>query len=382
MAIRVVRVIGRMNVGGPARQVVVLERSLPQLGYESSLVVGTVDDGEADHLVAHAPDIAATSVPGLGRAVRPSDDFRAFRDLVRILRAHRPHIVHTHTAKAGVLGRLAAWTCGVPATVHTFHGHLLQGYFSRPVTQAVVTAERVLARRTTRLVAVGERVRDELVDARIGTREQYSVVAPGIEEMRIPSQAAARRVLDLPMTSRVVAFCGRLTGIKRPDRVIDVADVVCRSLPDVVFVVAGGGELLSALQQRAEPWRDRVRFLGWRDDIENVYSAADVVLLTSDNEGMPVSLIEASAAGRPCVTTRVGSAPEVVLHGRTGLVVATEIGALSEAVISLLEMPDLRGTMGEAAKVHAHSHFSASRLVSDTDELYRSLATNSTTGSQ
>lgn len=374
--VRILRVIARMNTGGPARQVAALARHLDGERFEHCLVVGAVGTDEADDLDLRAADVTYGRIRGLGRAPSALDDARALTSLVAEVRRFRPHIVHTHTAKAGVLGRMATLSAAPrpgpsrPALIHTFHGHLLHGYFSPPVTRALVGVERGLARVTNRLVAVGERVRDELLAARVGRPGQYVVVPPGIELGPLPDRAESRRRLGLPPDAPVVAYVARLTGVKRPDRFADAALRVAARIPTTQFVVAGGGELGADLRVRLAALGDRARLLGWWSDVEAVYAAADVVVLTSDNEGMPVSLIEAALAGLPAVATRVGSVAEVVVDGSTGLVVNREAAAVADGVQQLLGDPHLRATMGAAAARRASRLFSAQRLVADTEALY------------
>jgi len=370
---RVLRVIARMNVGGPALAVTTLTRGLPADRFDTRLLVGDVGPGEADWLSLRAAGagLDVVRVPGLGRAPDPLADLSALARLVAETRSFRPHIVHTHTAKAGALGRSAAIACRVPVTVHTFHGHLLNGYFSPAVTRAVALTERALAWRTTRLVAVGATVRDELLAAGVGRPEQYTVMAPGLTLPPPPTRAEARALLRLPAGDRpVVAFVARLTAVKRPDRFVEAARLIAADHPDALFAVAGEGDQAGAMRAQAEPLGDAVRFLGWRGDVETVYAASDVVLLTSDNEGMPVSLIEAAHAGRPAVTTDVGSAAEVVVDGRTGFVVGKTAAALAEATGRLLADADLRATMGRAASEGAGQLFTPERLITDTAALY------------
>lgn len=372
--LRVLRIIARMNVGGPAMQVTTLTNGLDRDRYEQRLLVGTVADDEQDYVALRAPGLPVEVIPGLGRAPQPLDDLRALREARRIMHDFRPHIVHTHTAKAGVVGRLAAQGLGVPALVHTFHGHLLHGYFSPTLTRAVIATERALAWRTDRIVAVGTRVRDDLLGAGIGRPAQYVVVAPGTHLPEVPDRDLARKELGLPLDAPVIAFVGRLTAIKRPDRLIAAATQIAQRNPAMHLAIVGEGDLYASTREQAAPLGDRVRFLGWRGDVETVYAAADVVLLTSDNEGMPVSLIEASLAGRACVTTAVGSAAEVVVDGLTGLVTEREPAALAAAVCALLDDPERRERMGSAAAQHAAERFGAARLVGDTEQLYEELA--------
>jgi len=353
-----------MNVGGPAALVAEL---LSALDGDVHVLTGEVDTGEADYMLLRAPALEVTRIPGLGRAVRPSDDVRALGGLVRQLWRLRPDIVHTHTAKAGVLGRVAAAVVGVPSRVHTFHGHLLHGYFSPMATRGIVATERTLATVTDKMVAVGGSVREELLAARIGRPDQYVVIPPGISLPNPPpDRSAARTALGLPHNGLVVAYVARLTKIKRPDRMIAVA----REIPEATFVVAGDGPLQSELRAISPP---NVRFLGWRGDVENVYSAADVILLTSDNEGMPVSLIEAALYGVPAVATDAGSTAEVVQDGRTGLIVVPEVGSLVGALRRLLTNTRERREMGLIARHWAEEAFGVQSMAAAHEALYASV---------
>jgi glycosyltransferase involved in cell wall biosynthesis len=236
-----------------------------------------------------------------------------------------------------------------------------------------------MARRTDRLVSVGARVRDDLLAAGVGRAEQYMVIAPGTDLRPAPPREEARSRLGLAPRVPVVAFVGRITGIKRPDRLADVARRVLARIPDAVFVVCGDGDRLGDLIEATADLDGAVRILGWRADVETVYAAADLTLLTSDNEGMPVSLIESGLAGIPTVATDVGSVAEVVQDGGTGLLATVTAepdlcAALAEHVIRLLSDHRLRLAMGRQARVDANGRFGTGRLVADTRELYASIA--------
>ncbi|MEV0202172.1 glycosyltransferase [Nonomuraea sp. NPDC050691] len=368
-------IIARMNVGGPATQVLGLSERLNPDVFEHRLYTGHVGDEEGDHLGLRRSGVRVHRIPGLGRSVRPTDDCRALFALVSAMRAFRPHIVHTRTAKAGALGRVAAALAGVGAArAHVFHGHLLDGYFSGPKRALYVRSERLLASMSDRLVTVGARVRDDLLRAGIGRPEQYTVIPPGVRLGPVPDRLEARGELGLPPDAPVVAYVGRLTGVKRPDRFAETAREVLRRVPGCHFVVCGGGELQERLEQDIAPVRDAFHLVGWRKDVETVYAAADVVLLTSDNEGTPLTLIEAQMAGTPVVSTRVGSVAEVVQDGRTGLLAATDSAELAEHTARLLSDPPLASRMGEAARRWSTASFDVDRLVADTEALYRSLA--------
>lgn len=376
MTASVLRIIARMNVGGPAQQLTgLLERLDPQR-FDQTLVVGEVDDGEEDWFRLRRPDLARDGrivrLPRLGRPVSPVDDLLAYRQLRHLIRDRRPDIVHTHTAKAGVLGRLAAYHEGVPVVVHTFHGHVLHGYFPAKLGRAIAALERRLARRSDALLAVGGRVRDELLAAGIGEADRYVVVPPGVVAPASWEAAAARDSFGIEPGRPVVGYVGRLAGVKRPDRLIEVANRVARHHSDVVVLVGGGAdpEVQRELQRQVD--LVDVRFLGWIADVGRLYAASDVVVLTSDNEGMPVSLIEAGMCSRPVVATDVGGVSEVVIDGVTGRVVGSEVEALAGALAALLDDPVLATRYGVAAREHT-ARFAMQTLIETTQELYSRL---------
>ena len=368
---RVLRVIARMNVGGPAWQVSVLTRGLDPDRYVTRLVCGEVDDVEADYVELRDPSLSVHRVPSLGRSIRFTDDLRSLLVLWREIRRFKPDIIHTHTAKAGVLGRLVAVAARVPVRVHTFHGHLLHGYFSPLGSRFVRLLESLLARWTTALIAVGDQTQEALIAAGIGRREQYSSVYPGVDIGPVPGRRESREKLGLPADSPVLLFVGRLTGVKRPDRLIDTMGIVLERCPDAVLVVAGGGELFDETRAKAEPLGDSVRFLGWFAEVSVLYAAADVAIISSDNEGMPVTLIEAALAGVPGVATDVGSVSEVVLDGETGFVVESTPEALARAVARLFGDDGLRERMGNDACLRARRRFGVDQLIREHEELYQ-----------
>lgn len=374
MTPHVVRIIARMNVGGPAVQVAGLSRGLPGRGFKHTLVTGSVDRAEEDYLETQAPDVRVIRVSGLGRAARPTDDGRALAKVAQIIRHLRPDVVHTHTAKAGVLGRAAARVVkpGVPL-VHTFHGHLLTGYFGPTTTRMVTCTERELARTTDALVAVGAIVRDQLLAAGVGRPEQFRVIPPGLDFHPSYDRAEARRELGIPDGTRVVSFVGRLTGIKRCDRFADVVEIVRSQVPDAMFVVAGDGDQAPSLRKRIAAQALPITMLGWCDDVESVIAASDLLVLTSDNEGTPVSLIQAGMCGIPVVATNVGSVSEIVENGVSGLLAPTDSEAIAAAVVTLLRNSTMREQMGLAAAQMNADRYGVERLVSDHARLYEEV---------
>jgi glycosyltransferase involved in cell wall biosynthesis len=377
---RVVRLIARLNVGGPARQAILLSRGLPPKRYETTLVTGRVAEGEADMLgAARAAGIEPVVLADLGRRLSPLSDLRAFLGVLRALRRARPHILHTHTAKAGALGRLAGALLGVPARVHTFHGHVLSGYFGRIGAAAVRAAELLLARLSTRIVAVSPEVREDLVRRfRIAPPEKVCVVPLGFDLTPFakagPLRGALRRDLGIPAEAPVVAVVGRITAIKEPLLAVETARRVLATRPETRFLFVGGGEMLPAVRSKVTEsgLEGRVLFAGFREDMAGVFADTDVALLTSRNEGTPVALIEAAAAGVPAVATRVGGVPFVVEHGRTGLLAKTgDADGLARAVLELLGDRAQRLQFGAAAREKVLGFFTADRLISDIEALYQ-----------
>lgn len=370
--LRVLQLIARLNVGGPATQVLALAEGLDPTRFEVRVATGVVDSAEADYLALRAPDLPVDMIPGLGRALRSGADARALAGIAALVRRFRPHVVHTHTAKAGMLGRLVSASYGLP-TVHTFHGHLLHGYFGPSATRGVVTAERWLASRTDRLITVGERVRDELLAAGVGRPERYLALPPGVDAPDAPARREARRRLDIEPGRPTVAFVGRLTRIKRPDRLLEAFAEVQVSDGPPLLLVAGDGEMRSELELEASRRDLPVRFLGWRGDVGTIHAAADVAVLTSDNEGMPVSLIEAAHCGVPAVATDVGSVREVVIDGVTGALVPTDAAAVAEALTRWLADPERLAAAGSAARDRARERFSTAGLAAATAAVYEDV---------
>ena len=368
------RIIARMNVGGPAVQVSGLMRGFDAQVFEQELVTGYCADDEADYLEKVATDVKAVRIDGLGRSIKPRADLTALFTIVREIRRFKPDVIHTHTAKAGVVGRIASILSGHKSIrVHTFHGHLLNGYFGSGKTKLVILVEKFLALFTDQLLAVGAKVKDDLLAVGIGNPNKFGVMPPGLQLAEVPSKTAARKELDLEGNAIYCAFIGRITQIKRPDRFLDVvAEVKSRGI-DLHFIVAGAGELLQYCQDRASAENLPVTFLGWREDIEVVLAAADFVLLTSDNEGTPLSLIQAGMVGIPVVATNVGSTNEIVVNGETGLLTDLSVKELSDAVAKVATDSTLRAKMGAAGKEYTLARYGVDRLVKDHQDLYLRL---------
>jgi glycosyltransferase involved in cell wall biosynthesis len=376
---RVLRVIARLNVGGPAIHATLLTAGLDPERYESLLVHGREAGDEGNYLDLTGQTVTARhEIPALGREISPFRDPAAHRELARLIRRYRPTIVHTHTAKAGFLGRLAAWRAGVPVIVHTYHGHVFHDYFSAAKTRVFVELERRLARVTHRLVTVSDTVRDEILSRGIGRREQFDVIRLGLNlDPLIESHRHAgelRLSLDLPDGAKTVGIVARLVPIKAHEVFLAMAARVVAERPETVFLIVGDGERRQALEASVADrgLAPHVEFLGWRADLARIYAGLDVVVLTSLNEGSPVALIEAMAAARPVVATRAGGVAELV--GEAGLLadVGDDAG-LARQVLRVLSDPDLTGELGRAARRRVVPAYSRERLIDDVDALYRRL---------
>ena len=377
---RVVHAIARLNVGGAALSVLELAAGQQSLGHDVLVVAGTIPRGEAsmEHL-AQELGVPYRHVPELQREISPRADAAAVRTIHRLLRERRPHVLHTHTAKAGTTGRVAALVAGggrPGAVVHTYHGHVLSGYFAPRRERAFRLVERALAHATDALIAVSDEVRDDLVRFRVAPREKFAVIPYGFDlDRRVDSspQTRARRRAGADLEDAfVIGWAGRLTEIKRPQ---DLIRVLAR-LPEAVLVLAGDGELRQEVEELAGSLgvAERVRFLGYVEDLGSWYAAFDVFLLTSANEGAPVVAIEALAAGVPVVATAAGGTGTVVDDEETGLLAPVgDVAALAAQVERLRDDPDLRARFGAEGASRMRVRFSTGRMVDDVERLYRRI---------
>lgn len=381
--VRIVRVIARLNIGGPAIHVALLSAKLPRDRFETTLVTGTPGEHEGDMSdYAYSLGVRPIVMPGLGREISPLSDLLVTLRLWRMFRRTRPDIVHTHTAKAGVTGRLAARLAGVPIVVHTFHGHVLKGYFGRLTTRLFLATERFLGRRSDAIVTVSPAQREEIVSFGIAPPERVRVVRLGFDlsPFRDPERGRFRRFLRLADDVPLVGIVARLAGVKNHTLFLDAAARLVREIPGVHFAVVGDGELRKAIEERAARLglARRVAFTGWYEPMSDVYSDLDVCVISSVNEGTPVTLIEAMAAGTPVVATAVGGVPDVVEDGATGrLVPSGDPAGLAGAIAGALarEGPEADATakMSALARERVRATYTADRLVADTAALYEEL---------
>jgi glycosyltransferase involved in cell wall biosynthesis len=379
---------------------ILLTDALNTRDFRSVLVTGVVSPTEGDmEYYAQQLDVVPAVVPGLGNSAGLRDIVRAFLALWRIIADERPDVIHTHTTKAGALGRVAGlvYNVGVrlrggrPARlVHTFHGHVFEGYFPRPVSACLVAGERILARFTDRILTVSDSVARELVERyRICGAAKLAVVPLGFDfdwVQRLADHAGTlRRDFGVPASSAMVGMVGRLTKIKNHSLMLNAMARLGRS--DVALVVFGDGGLRGPLEQltRELGLAPSTVFAGWEREPARIYADLDVVCLASQNEGTPVALIEAMAAGCPFVATRVGGVPDLavgegVVHPRgfevyaNGILVPpNDAETMAAALAYLVDRPDLRRAMGAVGQASVLKRFAKERLVSDIETLYRAL---------
>ena len=381
--IRVLRVIARLNVGGPAYHVSILSGRMDPARYEHLLVHGKLGAGEGSfEALAEREGCVVEVVPDLAPEIRPLADLRALGRLVRIIRRFRPDIVHTHTAKAGMVGRTAALlaTRRRPVVIHTYHGHVLEGYFGRLKNGVYRGIERALARFTDCLIGVSAATVDDLVRLRVAARERFRVLPIGLDLERLCEAPDGARQdllarLEAPEDAVVLVYFGRLVPIKRVDVLLRAVGEARRQDPRIVLAVVGDGEQRSELETLASELgiAGAVSFLGYVEDIASTIAGSDIAVLSSDNEGTPVALIESAAGGRPAVATHVGGVADVVTPETGLLVPAGDWRAFAAALLRLTGDEELRQRMGEAARAHVLERYSSARLVRDMEALYLEL---------
>lgn len=357
------------------KHVRLLEESLPRFGVHSEVLVGTVDSDEGDATASLvSAGIALRRVPFLGRKVRPWRDARALRWLLRTFREERPDVVHTHTGKAGLLGRLAARLASVPAIVHTHHGHLFHGYYGRHRSRLLLVLERTLARRTDLILVPGAPLRDELLALGVGSPDRVVAYPPGLDSTGFPAPAgtrgALRRRLGVPNDEVLFGTLGRLVHVKGFDRLVRAAGKASLSL-----AIAGRGPERAVLEReirRLGPAGRRVHLVGETADASGFLSALDVFALGSHNEGLPAALLEAMACGLPCVAPAVGSIPEVIEHEVNGILYdAHDDEALLQSLVRLQQDASLRSRLGREAALSVRRQADPVAMAAVIAEAYR-----------
>lgn len=391
---RVLRVFNRFIIGGPVLNAMILSRYLaPE--FETRLITGTKEPGEqtADNLIQQY-GITPEFIPEMRRSILPTQDAQAYRAISRIIKEFKPDIVHTHAAKAGAIGRLAAHYNKVPVILHTFHGHTFHSYFNKYVTRAFIEIERNLARKSSKIIAISQMQKDELVNEfKICSNDKIVVIPNGIDLTPFTTnqeqkRAAWRSRFNLPQDAIVVGIVGRMAPIKNHAMFVNMAQKLMQTTnpQNLYFAIIGDGETREATQallqeknipfnyfpQDAQP--QKVIFTSWQTQMDEVYAGLDVVCLNSLNEGTPISVIEAQAAAKPVVSTHVGAVADTLVENETGFLIENfDVDAFAARVETLVNDPQLRTNMGQAGRAFVLRTYSHLRLVSDMRNLYNSL---------
>ena len=378
--VRVLQMITRLNVSGPTMHVTLLAQKLGAPDFESTLVCGTLEPGEGDMAYfAEAHGVTPMVIPELGRALHPVRDIKTFWKVYKLIQEVKPDVVHTHTAKAGFIGRMAARMAGTPVIIHTFHGHIFEGFYSWPVNRFFILLERLAGRNSDTIITLTDGLRRELAEKYHVARKGRMTVLPLGMDLNVFAQmprknGTFRAAWNIPADVPLVGIVGRLSSVKNHTLFLQAAAQVRASLPGARFVILGDGETRLALESQVEALglKDAVTFTGWQRDLAPLYSDLDALVVSSLKEGTPVSVIEALAACCPVVTTAVGGLPDVLDHGALGkLTPPGNADALAAAIIeTILNPPD-----GREAQRLMLDRYGIDRLVQDLKSLYRGLLT-------
>jgi glycosyltransferase involved in cell wall biosynthesis len=359
---RVLHVIARLNVGGTARYITRLAEELPKHQIETFIATGFVQGSEQED--PSAKNLKVIRIPSLGRQFNPIKDHFAFKQLLKVVKEVKPDVLHTHTFKAGYIGRMKTREINKVAGkqvkfVHTFHGHLFDDPEFSGIKSSIITSlERRFANCTDAIITVGAQVGKELLERNIGKPKQFTNIPPGVEPLKLPKAK--------PRTKITIGWIARVTGVKNPLRALEIAKL----FPGAQFLIAGGGDLLEKVKAQAPK---NTKVLGWTDAAK-LFAASDIILSTSENEGMPIALIEAHLASKPVVATNVGGVAEVVLNNKTGFVTKKNTQELAKALEKLINSKALRTAQGKAAKAHATKAFSVEKMISAHVSLYKKLS--------
>jgi len=383
--IKILRIITRLNVGGPAIHAALLTKELNNGEFESALIYGSTSKGEGNmDYVLEQYGVNSVYIPALAREINPFRDIAAFYRIFRFIKEYRPDIVHTHTAKAGTLGRIAAMLAGVPVKVHTFHGNVFHGYFNSVITRFFILIERILAKFTDAIITIGKAQKYEIAEKyRIANPGKCRVIKLGFELGKFldsdRKKNVLRKRLNFNDSDILVGTVGRLAAIKNHKMFIDTVDYVNKNGTNrlnekIRYVVIGDGELRNELLEyiKLRKLGEKISLIGWVKDIDEVYASLDIAALTSLNEGTPVSLIEAMASSRPVVSTDVGGVKDAV--GEIGLLVKSgDYRAMGDKILELAASAEKREVLGKTGRDFIKERFSKGRLISELKELYNNL---------
>jgi glycosyltransferase involved in cell wall biosynthesis len=390
---KVLRILNRLVIGGPSKNAVYLTRYM-QPEFETMLVIGGKEDHEQDaDFLATANHIEPYCIPEMKRPISFANDWRAYKHLKKVIKEFNPDIVHTHAAKSGALGRLAAKHCGVPVIVHTFHGHIFHSYFNSLKTNIFIRAERYLAGFSDAIIAISDVQKKELAsDFRIAPPEKFEVIPLGLDLDHFTSDKEVKRKkfrdeFDLDEETVAIGIVGRLVPVKNHSLFLKgLKYVLDNTSKKIKAFIIGDGESRQQIENTAQEMSIKFShhtdtahphpliFTSWRTDVDTICAGVDIIALTSLNEGTPVSLIEAQAAGKPIVSTRVGGIADVVLENKTALLSAIDDEqGFGKNLLQMVNDAAMRNNYSLAGTDHVLNKFGYRRLVSDMSNLYNNL---------
>jgi glycosyltransferase involved in cell wall biosynthesis len=380
--IKIINLLSRMNIGGPSVHAALLTKYLNNDKFHSLLISGSLSEGEGDmSYLVDTHHIKHHSIKTLQREISPLDDIQAVRELYRLFRREKPHIVHTNLAKAGMVGRFAAWLAGVPIIIHTYHGHVFSGYFSSAKTRLYIYIERLMARLSTRIIVVSPTIKNEICSKyRITSENKTSVIPLGFELEKMEpldtSRGFFRKKFSIPDSALIIGIVGRITGIKNHHLFIDIAELLVQRHKNFHFLIVGDGELRENIENKVENLglRDNVHFAGWITETVKMYADLDVMLQTSKNEGTPVTVIEAMFYKIPVISSNVGGLADLIEHNKTGFLLNSFLPEdYIPVILKLVESAEDRKKIGIAAHHFISRKFTINRLISEMTTLYTDL---------
>jgi len=370
--VKIVTVVSRMNVGGVASLIIGFMENLDKNKFEHVLITGNCEDNETDLLKQINFKGKVVYLQNLKRSIGVFKDLMAFIEMRKILKSLSPDIVHTHTAKAGLIGRLSALSLrNKPLIMHTYHGHLLYGYFSAPVTFFIVNIEKVLAWATNLLIADSMQVKIDLLNKRVGKEKDWQVVSPGIPELPNVEPDVARNELGISKDANLICWIGRFTNIKNPMIAAQsFSTLKSKTNKKFTMIMVGDGELFTSVQDYISNNKLDIRLVGWKTNVSNFLAASDILLLTSKNEGFGMVIAEAGWYGKPTISTKVGGVTEFITNGETGVLVDSNEDDISDAILLLFEDRSLMNKIGENAKKQTNSLFTSEIFTKKHEEIY------------
>ena len=380
--IKVLRIISRLNIGGPSIHVINLNKGLDKKMFQSLLLCGDISDGEKSMLnEAKKSGIKLMSIPELtNEHSLKLKDLKALLKIYLIIKKYKPEIVHTHTAKAGLIGRIAAHLALTPKIIHTYHGHVLHGYFSKPKTYLLRLMEKFLALITDSLIVVSDKIKTELINYKISKPAKFNIIKlgfnlnPFLNNHHLKNKL--KENLELPYDSNLIGIVGRMVPIKNHKLFIEAASQIIAKKENTYFLIVGDGPLRKSIENLTYKLNinKNTFFTGWRNDLPLIYASLDILVCSSDNEGTSVSMIEAMASGCPVVTTSVGGHPDIIDEGNNGYLIEPQnTDTLANKILEILNNPNKSLRLGENARTDAKNNFSYDRLINDVQKHYKKL---------